>query len=333
MTKLYFHTVLDQKPELVNPSSKLVSDAAKKAIETIDAGVAFYLSQLTQLETKLYEVKYRNIIYQDFIPVDTSGPDWIDSFSYISFDAVTMGKFIGANPTDIPRAQIDRAITNVPLFLGGIGYTYSLDELRKSQAMGQSLDSAQAMAANRGFQEHAQKVAFSGDATRNITGLFNNANISITAAAGLWTALTNDQIVDSMNDLLIEVWSNSANVHVPNVLLLPSDRWSLISSRRMADGTDTTILEYYRKNNLYTQITGGELTIKPILELQTAGAAGVHRMMAYELNDENLTMRMPMSLRFVPPQPNGLAIDVDGEYKFGGVEFRYPGSAGYVDGI
>ena len=67
---------------------------ADMPINSADSGLAFYISQLTNLEAKIYETKYRNIIYPELVPVDTSDPEWIDSVSYISYDAVTMGKFI-----------------------------------------------------------------------------------------------------------------------------------------------------------------------------------------------------------------------------------------------
>ena len=70
---------------------------ADMKIATADDGLAFFVSQLSNTEAKIYETKYRNIVYQDFIPIDTSDPEWVDEVTYISYDAVTVGKFIGAN--------------------------------------------------------------------------------------------------------------------------------------------------------------------------------------------------------------------------------------------
>ena len=306
---------------------------ADMKIKTADDGLAFFLSQLTSVEARIYEVKYRNIVYQNFVPVDTSDPEWVDDITYISFDAVTMGKFIGANAKDLPQSDITASKSLIPVFYGGNSYSYSLDELRKSQALQRPVDVAKAQASRRGFEEHAQKVAFFGDLARNVTGLFNNANIASDTSSVDWATATGQEIVSDANDFLFGVWSNSAEVHVPGVLLLPSSKWSQISTKRMDSGTDTTVLSFLRANNLYTDVTGQPLTIMPNLELETAGAASAPRMMSYELNDENLTMKMPMPWRTVTPQPEGLQITVPGEYKFGGVEFRYPGSAAYRDFI
>jgi hypothetical protein len=301
-------------------------------LPTVDDGLAFYISQLSSVEAKLYETKYRNIVYSEFVPVDTSDPEWIDQATYFHYDAVTVGKFIGANARDLPKSDIEMGKTTTPVFYGGNSYGYSLDELRKSQAMGLSLDTAKAAASYRGFQEHVQRVVFKGDADRNISGLFDNTNIQKDVSTVDWSTASGQEIVGDCNGLLIRVWQNSAETHIPNVLLIPSEKWAIISNKRMDAGTDTTVLEFLRLNNLYKDITGQELTIKPNFELKTANTAGDGpRMMAYELNDENLGMKMPILWRSLAPQPDGLMVDVPAEYKFGGVFFRYPGSAAYRD--
>lgn len=319
--------VVDSKTKI-----EYMYDAAMQIV-TKDDGLAFFISQLAVLETKIYETKYRKIVYQDFIPVDTSDPEWVDEVTYISFDAVTSGKFIGANGKDLPESDITAAKSTIPVFYGGNSYGYSLDELRKSQMQRIPVDSTKGSASFRGFQEHAQSVAFFGDSDRSITGLFNNANVQSDNSVVDWATATGQEIVADMNSLLIKVWQNSAETHVPGVLLLPSDQWAIIGNKRMDSGTDTTVLQFFKMNNLYKDVTGGEITVAPNFELKTAGVGSVPRMMAYELESDNLTMRMPLPWRSLPPEARGLRIQIAAEYKFGGVEFRYPGSAAYRDFI
>ncbi len=305
---------------------------ADMPIATADEGLAFYLSQLTNLEQKIYEVEYRDIVYPDFVPVDTSDPEWVDEVTYISYDAVTSGKFIGANASDLPRSDISAAKNIIPVFYGGNAYGYSLDELRKSQQLRIPLDSTKGRMSFRGFQEHAQNVAFYGDSQRGITGFLNNANVPLDNATVVdWDAATGQQIISEMNGLLRNTWANTANSRLPDTFVLPSERWALISEKRMDSGTDTTVLEYFKKNNLYTARTNQPLGVMPLLELENAGTGGVERMMTYVKHPDVLTMRMPMPWRTIAPQPKGLTVEVPAEYKFGGVEYRYPTAAHYRD--
>jgi hypothetical protein len=70
-----------------------------------------------------------------------------------------------------------------------------------------------------------------------------------------------------------------------------------------------------------------------LAELTGAGSGGSDRMIAYDFNPDKLVFHIPMPLRFLEPQKKGLGFEVPGEFKLSGVEFRYPGSARYADGI
>lgn len=319
-------------PLITKTNDKGESFTFDAALKTIDDGLAFSLSQLSSLESKIYETKRRNIVYQEFVPVDNSDPEWVDEISYISYDAVTSGKFIGASASDLPQSDINGSKSTIKVEYAGNSFGYSLDELRKSQAMNLPLDTTKGSVAFRGYQEHCQRLAFFGDVERGMYGLYNNPNIQTdNATITDWVAATGAQIVAEMNSLLTKTWQNSAESHIPDVFVLPSDRFALVSEKRMDSGTDTTVLEYFKKNNLFTSLTGQPLTVKTSFEAKTAGVDGVERMMCYELNDENLVMKTPMPFRMTEPQKKGLSIIVNCEYKTGGVEFRYPGCAAYRD--
>lgn len=306
-------------------------DSDLQTMRTADAGIGFYISQLTNLEAKIYETKFPEIVFSQLVPVNTSDPEWIDNVAYMSFNAVTMGKFIAANGRDLPQSDIDMNISYIPVGYAGNSYGYSLEELRKAAALRMPLDVAKARQSYRGALIHMQKVAFFGDANRNMYGLFNHPNVPLDNSTINWNTATGAEMVAALNSLLIKVWNQSLNTSVPNVLLLPNSIWSIISNKRMDTGTDTTVLEFFRRNNNSTGVTGQPLEIRPVLQLNDAGTAGAPRMMAYEKNEDNLTMRNPIPWRALPPQATALRLEVPCEYKISGVEFRYPLSAAYRD--
>lgn len=312
-------------------------------LPTVDDGLAFYISQLASLESRVYEAKYAAINYAELIPVHTELPEWADSWDYISYDAVTIGKFIGSSADDLPNVALSANKSSVPIGYAGNMYDYSLDELRKSQQLRIPLDTTKARAAFRGAQEHTQRVAYFGDATRGMTGAFNNPNLALSNSTLNWfdPATTGMQIVEDIDDFLGDVWTNSATVHVPNVLVLDSARWRRINSMPMSkELPNTTVLQYLKENNVYTGLTGQPLRVEQRLQLSAAqlAANGVSngnkdRMMAYELNDENLGMQVPIPWRSLAPQMWNLSVRVPCEYKISGVEFRYPFSGAYRDHV
>jgi len=223
-------------PHMGIASGHVVSFA--DGLPTIDDGLAFYISQLANVEAKIYEAKYANINYEELIPINTDVPEWADSWDYISYDAVTLGKFIGSSADDLPNVSLSANKSSVPIGYAGNIFDYSLDELRKSQKLRMPIDVLKARAAFRGAKEHSQRVAYFGDASRKMTGLFNNPNLALTNSTLDWFSptTTGDEIVADMNKPLVSTWVNSAQVHLPNVFILDSRRFALISERRMGAG-------------------------------------------------------------------------------------------------
>lgn len=315
--------------------------AFSDGLPTGDDGLAFYISQLANLESRIYEAKYTAINFEDLVPVNTDVPEWADNWDYISYDAVTLGKFIGSSADDLPNVALAANKSSVPIRYAGNMYDYSLDELRKSQQLRIPLDTTKASVARRGSLEHSQRVAYFGDADLGMTGLFNNANLALDNSVVDWydNATTGLDICGDMNGLLEEVWINSSNVHMPNILVLDSARWAFISRTPMsATFPEKTILRYFRENNIYTETTGRELMVVPRLQLKAAELAangvsngGKDRMMAYEMTAENLGMVNPIPWRSLAPQFHNLTVKIPCEYKISGTEFRYPFSGAYRD--
>jgi hypothetical protein len=310
------------------------------ALPTMDDGVAFYVSQLAHIESTLYKTPYAEIDYAVLVPFVSDIPEWADEWNYISYDGVTMGKFIGSSAKDLPRVTVDAKKSKVAIGYAGIGYDYSLDEMRKTAQLRMPIDVTKAELAFRGAQEHQQRVAYFGDASRDMTGLFNNPNLALDSfTINLFTA-TGAAIVAEVNNLLTTVWTNSKSIHLPNTLVITPALYASFSSRRMDSGTDTTIMQFLMLNNLYTTRTKMELSVEPRYQLEAAelAANGVSngskdRMMAYEKNARNLGLANPLPFRQTAPQIQGLNIAVDCEYKMSGVEFRFPFSGAYRDAL
>lgn len=344
MNKNMISVVLDTQyahPQwLANKLGGATSVSFDANLPTMDDGIAFYVSQLAHIETTLYKTPYAAIDYADLIPPVQGIPEWADEWNYISYDGVTMGKFIGSSAKDLPRVTVSANKSRVNIGYAGVGYDYSIDEMRKAAQMRMPIDTTKAELAFRGSQEHMQRVAYFGDADRGMTGLFNNPNLALDNSTVDWSTATGQEIIDDMNSLLVEVWTNSKSIHLPDTLVMTPTRYATLSSRRMDTGTDTTILQFFMLNNLYTTRTKQQITIEPRYQLEASELAangvsngGKDRMMAYEKNPRNLGMANPLPFRQTAPQIQGLNIAVDCEYKMSGVEFRFPFSGAYRDAL
>lgn len=298
-------------------------------------GFAFLLSQLTHIEKKVYEKKYKAITYPIIIPVSNEAGEWATSITYFFMDGRAIAKFVGTKSLDVPISEIGQEKVTVPVELGATGYEYSDEELRQAIQLNVALPQQKANLARRAYEELAQRVGMTGDTTHNLPGFINNTNVTsatvVNPGGGTeWVNKTANQIIFDINDLFGDIFADTLQVERPNRLLLPTSQWNYIMGTPRADNSDTSILKWIVANSPFLN---SEADIIPTPELAGAGAGGTDRMIAYDFDSDKVVMHIPMVLRFTEPQRKGRGFEIPGEFKLGGVEFRYPGSARYADGI
>lgn len=303
----------------------------------IDAATAFsfLLSQLTFVEKKMYEKKYKEITYSQIIPVTNEAGEWAESVTYFYMDGKAIAKFVGTKSLDVPIAEVGTEKITIPVELGATGYEYSDEELRQAIQLGRPLQQLKANTARRAYEELAQRTAMYGDTQHNLPGFIDNTNVTsaVVVDPGSGTEFVNKtpaQILFDINDFMGDIFVDSLQVERATDLLLPTAQWNYIATTPRSDTTDTTILTWLVANSPY--LASAE-NVKPVAELAGAGAGATDRMMAYTKDIDKVVMHVPMPLRFTEPQRKGRGFEIPGEFKLGGVEFRYPGSARYADGI
>jgi hypothetical protein len=305
------------------------------------SALGFVVSQTSIIEPLVYAMRYPDVQYRDLIPVDTSGSEFASSVTYYSSDRYGAADWINGNSDDIPKAGTTRSKFETPVYTAGIGYGYGWEEIGRAQLLGINLPNEDAAAARRASEEMVDRVALLGDSSKGFTGLFNAAGVTPVAAPnGDWgtptvagTAST-DEIVADMNAAILNIFNGTNTVAIADRLLLPWTKFQVIATRRMSTDTNETILQYFLRNNVYTAMTGQQLMIRGLRDLDTAGVSGVPRMIAYRYDPTVLKLHMPMPHRFLPVFQSGpLRWDVPGVMRLGGLDVRLPKEVAYVDGI
>ena len=299
------------------------------------AALGFVTSQTSHIEREVNATVYPDIQYPFLIPVDTSAHPFAKSVTYYSSDKFGRADWINGNANDIPRAGTELAKHETSVHMAGIGYGYGYEEINQAQMLGMNLQADDAMAARRAYEEMVERVALTGDTQKGFSGLVNNA--SVTAAAvttGSWTAATNEDLVlADINELILGIATDTQYTGMADTLLLPHAKMNFLATNRLGD-TQSTLLAFLRENNTYTAMTGQPLTIRAVRVLETAGAAGVNRMVAYRRNPQVLKLHVPMPHRFLPTYQDGpLNFVVPGVFRLGGLDIRRPKEVRYGDGI
>lgn len=296
--------------------------------------LGFVISQVTSIEPKVLVKQYPAINYVRDIPVDTSAHPWAKSITFFSIDKVGEAKVIAGRGDDVPMANITRSKFENSVSMGGIGYSFSLEEVGQAMMLGMNLDAMGADSANFSAQKFIDNVAYLGDSTMagSPQGLYNTSTITAATATGAWASLTPTQILADVNTLLGGVYTSSLGIEVADTLKLPLAVFSYLASTPVSTNNNTTILEFLRINNIYTAQSGQPLNISADYRLVTA-YCGANRAVAYAKDPDVLKLHLPMPMRFLPVQTEGLDYVVPGMFRLAGLDIRRPGAVRYMDGV
>lgn len=304
--------------------------------------MSFLIRQASLIEPTVYAIRYQDIQYPSLVPVDTSAPEWIQSVTYFSMDSVGQAQWFNGNAHDVPKVEMTREKFETTVSMAAIGYGYNLEELGTAQLLGMNLSPDKASAARRVAEEKIDSVAFIGDGGKGFLGLVNSITPTATTApadgtgsATTFASKTPDQVLRDINGQLTGIFTGTLGAEIADTILLPYSVLLDLSTRRIDAVNQTTILEWIERNNIYTRTTGGQLLIRGMFGyLDTSGAGGTKRMVAYRRSPEVLKFHMPMPFRFLPAWQTGpIKFDVPGIFRLGGVDIRRPKSVRYLDGI
>lgn len=311
-------------------------DSVKSILGDASEGMGFLVSQLAYTEAKAFARQYTPMQYERLVPLSSEAGEWAEVIRYQMYDQVGQGKRISGKDRAIPKVDVSDADKTMPVYLGGVGYDYSQEELRRAAHLKSPLPTRKLGAAIEAYRRHINTVALTGEAISGITGLFNNASVPhASAPTGSWGGgtTTEAQVLADLNTAIMKVWENSGYNDFPTHLVLPPSSFAYLVTTPRGTQSDSTLLKFILDNNMAKLQGGVNVVIEPGIGLETAGAGNTKRLVAYVKNEDRVVMHLPMPLRFLAPQPVGLMIDIVGEYKYSGVEVRYPNSMYYMDGL
>jgi hypothetical protein len=309
--------------------------------DTFQQALSFLVSQTTYLEPAVIRIKYPELNYAQFVPIDTSANEWAKSITFFSVDMVGQADWFNHMARDIPFADIMKQKHEQGIEMAAIGYRYTLEELGQAMMLpGTNLTIERAAAARRGYEEMVHNICMYGDSRKNWNGLINHSLPAIINQATTYAALiaggTDSDIaliLQSINAMLTNIWQSSLTVEMADTLLLPLSVTTLLSMTQLPH-TTMNLMEWILKNNLYTQETGLPLMVRGVRGLDTAGAAGQGRAVAYRRDPEIIKIHIPMTHRFLPVWQTGpIVFDVPGIFRIAGLEVRRPGAVRYMDGV
>lgn len=307
---------------------------------TMDSVGNFFIGELERLDPKIHEPLAAVTWGRDIdLREDVGVGDELSSFTQSSFGSVgginPAGlNWIGDESTSIPAATVDINKVAQPLRLWGSNLSYTIVELERSMRLGRPIDAQKLAAINLKHQMDIDQMVYKGDSDTfsGAYGLINSPKVAAqTALSATFTASTADVIQSAVNEAMTAVWKQSGYAVLPKKILLPPAQYAQLTRVNSSAGT-FSILQYLKKNNVTTNASGEEIEILPCKWLTGAGASGSDRMVIYT-QDENYVRYPLVPLQRSQITPQDIWLRTTYWSLLGQVEFVYPETVGYQDGI
>ena len=309
------------------------------------ADIAFSIH--TQVDSAFYDVEYPDYEWYGILD-ETQVMEDINagatSYAYITRDKQGAAAFVANGPnSNIPMVGKSAGAVSVPVAYAAVGAVITNEDARQydfgfNGNLAQDLGEAMRTAADNLLEA---SIIFGNEAIGFLPWINYPGVPSIMVANGNsgnteWNTKSGQEMVRDVNGGINAIWKNSRTLFKPQTVFIPLDHFAMLNESPIVigdTGTSSTAMEYLKKNNVVTQLTGQPLDIKPSRYLAGAGVGGSNRMVIMDRNCRYQCLPMPMGYMLSQPIPAALAAELYAEMKPGSYHVRQPGSMMYVDGI
>lgn len=297
----------------------------------------FVARQLEYLRPGVYAKKYPQLKWQQFVPANYNVDTGAEQYTVQGSDYAGQVAIAKLPSNNVPMVSMKVFEGSMGFFSMQLGYQYNLQEARNAIFARRPLSPALAMGCRNIMERKLDDIAFLGEKTTGTRGLFTLAGTDIyvtptTGAGGStsWDTKSPTAILLDLNGPIDQVIIKTNEVEIPNAMILPTSRKRIISTLKVGDGTDTTVLAFFLKNQEFISEIG--TTYKSENFDGSAPWVG-KRAIAYVKDDEHLEMVIPQRFEQFQPVVEGVTITTQCHLRTGGIGCMIPQSVVYWDGI
>lgn len=320
-----------------------------------DAQALNFLRQQTRVQSaRAFNVEYDIVDYAQLVPVNTDYPEWASGADFQIGDLAGAAKWQSGWAEDVPKADVSLINVGVDFAMYAVGYGYNVEEIGKAMHAGFPLTARKAIAARQAADIFCAETALYGGGHPGWTGLINKDGITPalspntgTSSARNWVDAngvglkTPEQIVAELNQLLMGAPSTTGVLSslIGDTILLPPLAYQYIALTPFGvTSPNTTVLQWFMANNVYTTRTGRPVTIRELPALAAAATdsavTGQGRAVGYRNSQDSLELPMPMPYRFLDVHQHGpMQWQIPGIGRVGQLTLIRDGALRYLDGV
>ncbi len=320
------------------PIARKVTDAA------ISSGLAFLNGELEKRDPRLFE-PLTSVTWMRDIVADTGG-GWSEFTSNYFVDYANSGSkssgLISGETNDIPVMQANITKDTFKVFSWARILRIPFVDQQFLNQVGRNLDDILDKGIKLAWNKDLDQMVYEGYSDLGIYGIVNDALVTTqtapdgAAGTATWATKTPDEIVNDINTLINNTWIASEYDldGMANHILIDPTNYAYITSRKVSDAGNISILQYIMENNI-AKNQDRDLAIVPCRWCLSAGAGSTNRMVAYVNAKDKIKIDIPVALGRVMTQPvvQQMAYLTAYAGQIGQVKKLYLQTIRYMDGI
>ena len=323
----------DALPSPNNPVKMPFAD-----VEANAQAMTFLTNNLQAIQSFVEEILYMDFRLDEYFPILTTIPEGATTYSFKRTNSYGRGKFIDNSGKDANNASVSLENIAYGLNYAGIIPSWTLEDLRAAAFTGIPLDTKTIAAGTEGCLDHIEIVGLLGDASRNLVGLTNSADIPAANEVKTIANMTGDEMVEFIQRNVSAIIAQTAEVMSRVIktgltVYLPLAQETLIGDTRLASDASKTVWEFVKVNNQWTRRTGQELKMTTVAELAGAGAGDTDRALFGFNHERIMEMAMPIQPRVIQTINTHFGVDAPMEYKISGLNIKRGSAMRYADSI
>ncbi len=297
----------------------------------------FFIRELSEIETRMYEVLYKKLTAMTLFPRGTAANIGAERLIFNVVDWRAEAKTIADFAVkDFPRVSILLKQLAVPIASEGNSFGYTIQDLRAAAMANRPLDQMLANAARKGVEQRLNKILWFGDSYTTRVGVLTDPDVPIGAVPGdgssgstKFVDKTGQQILRDLQDAVNGVGNATGNEIEADNLVLPAIQYNYINSTPFAPQFQgKSILAFFKENK-----PGVTVSVAEELKNSSPLTPGESVMIAFNKNIDYAASCIPIPFEMFPPQMEGLGYTVLCHARTAGMIIRQPLSINIKEGI
>jgi len=296
-----------------------------------DATLGAFLRQLEDIETEVQREEYAELLFSDgkIVPLDIKNKPGVRTTTYRKISAIGSFRLVRSYSNDIPQINLLSEEFTQSIHRWGGSYFISDEDLIAARLGYEiSIEQEDVSSVREAAMQKLNSLIATGDTDLGMPGLLNHPDVLRTySTTKIDSTSTANQILALLNDAVTAVVNLTKQVEKPDTLLLPLRQWNYLTTTRVSDNLEMTLLKQFMNNSPYIN------AISVVNELASSGLGNTDSMIVFKRDPKKLKAMIYEDFQFLAMERKGFGYIRPAFFRYAGLRVYRPYSIHIIENI